>query len=227
MRCVVSGAFEFRCRRVFHGSTTRPLAAWQAGAVFLTGRWTEGTGLANDVLVLNADYEPLNICNVRRAIVLVYKGKAEVLHAHSNHDDVPAVPEPGLLRTVRPSVVKLRSHVRRPYTEMRVSRRSVFARDNFTCQYCGTMGKDLTLDHVRPKRHGGEMSWENLVTCCRRCNSRKADKTLEASGMQLMRPPRRPRCTSAIGLAKLAGVARHGVWQHYIPSLADFGGPLP
>jgi 5-methylcytosine-specific restriction endonuclease McrA len=182
--------------------------------------------MAHEVLVLNADYEPLNICNVRRAIVLVYKGKAEVLHSDSLHDEPESFPDSQSLRSMRPSVVKLRSHVRRPYTEMRVSRRSVFARDNYTCQYCGIAGKELTLDHIHPKRHGGEMSWENLVTCCRRCNSRKADKTLEASGMKLLRPPRRPRSTAAISLAKLVGGVRHGVWQHYLPSLSEFTGPV-
>jgi len=181
--------------------------------------------MGHEVLVLNADYEPLNVCNVRRAIVLVYKGKADILHEDSHGDaPVPSL-ETMSLRSMRPSVVKLRAHVRRPYTELRVSRRSVFARDNFTCQYCGVAGKDLTLDHVRPKRLGGGMTWENLVTCCRRCNSRKADKTPEACGMQLLRPPRRPRCNPAIGLAKLVGGVRQPVWQHYLPSLSELVGP--
>src|SRR5205085_9127033 len=102
-----------------------------------------------EVLVLNSDYEPLNVCNARRAIVLVYLGKAEVLHAH---DDASATMMEGVF--VLPSVVKLRSHIRRPLPELKLSRRTIFARDNFTCQYCGITTKDLTIDHVVPKGHG-------------------------------------------------------------------------
>jgi len=124
------------------------------------------------VLVLNNDYEPLNVCNVRRALVLVLLGKAEVLHV----DGVR-------LRTVDrviqvPSVVKLRYHVKRPLPELKLTRRTIFARDDYTCQYCGYRGKDLTVDHVLPKRLGGSDDWENLVTCCRKCNLKKGDKPL-------------------------------------------------
>lgn len=179
--------------------------------------------MGNEVLVLNSDYEPLNVCNVRRAICLVYKGKAEVLHEETvlfpASDAIPSGRFPAA-----PSVVKLRHHVKRPMPELRVSRRSVFARDNYTCQYCGTMSKDLTIDHVRPKRHGGPMSWENLVACCRRCNTRKGDKTPEKAGMALLRTPRRPRYTPYIELTKYVSGTRHGIWRDYLPVFADIGG---
>jgi 5-methylcytosine-specific restriction endonuclease McrA len=177
--------------------------------------------MRNEVLVLNSDYEPLNVCNVRRAICLVYKGKAEVLHEESPREDPPC--EGPALRSAMPSVVKLRHHVKRPLPELRVSRRSVFARDNYTCQYCGTMSKDLTIDHVRPKRHGGPMSWENLVACCRRCNTRKGDKTPEKAGMTLLRAPRRPRYTPYIELTQYVSGTRHRIWRDYLPVFADIG----
>ena len=120
--------------------------------------------MSQEVLVLNSDYEPLNVCNLRRAIVLIYLGKADVLHAHgetpTTNGTSSAAPRPlaqGGVLPVAPSVVKLRHHVKRPLPELKLSRRSVFARDNFTCQYCGMTSKELTIDHVVPKRHGGGM----------------------------------------------------------------------
>src|ERR1051326_7553503 len=101
-----------------------------------------------EVLVLNSDFEPLNVCHVRRALVMVYLGKADVLHENGHR----IATSDGDLTA--PSVVKLRHHVRRPLPELKLSRRTVFARDLFTCQYCGQSMKDLTIDHVVPKRHG-------------------------------------------------------------------------
>jgi 5-methylcytosine-specific restriction endonuclease McrA len=169
-----------------------------------------------EVLVLNSDYEPLNVCNARRAIVLVYLGKAEVLHAH--HDASATTIEGDF---VLPSVVKLRSHIRRPLPELKLSRRTIFARDNFTCQYCGVTTKDLTIDHVVPKRHGGPATWENLVCCCRKCNTRKSDKLLHQVGMKLYRPPRRPRYVPYISLTKYLVGRKNEIWRNYLPAFAD------
>lgn len=176
--------------------------------------------MGQEVLVLNSDYEPLNVCNLRRAIVLVYLGKADVLHAEE-HTQI-ASPEGEAMSL--PSVVKLRHHVKRPLPELKLSRRSVFARDNYVCQYCGATSKDLTIDHVVPKRHGGGALWENLVACCRRCNSRKGDKTPEKAGMKLLRQPRRPRYTPYISLNKYVAGTRHEVWRDYLPIFTDVGG---
>lgn len=199
--------------------------------------------MSQEVLVLNSDYEPLNVCNLRRAIVLVYLGKADILHARDEElamaaatgefadGDVPAHLVTSAARTAlasaegemiaAPSVVKLRHHVKRPLPELKLSRRSVFARDNFTCQYCGSQGKDLTIDHVVPKRHGGGMTWENLVACCRRCNTKKGDKTPEKAGMKLMRHPRRPRYTPYISLNKYVAGTKHAIWRDYLPIFTD------
>lgn len=166
-----------------------------------------------EVLVLNSDYEPLNVCNMRRAIMLVHLGKAEVLHVDS--------------RTLRsysdqwesPSVLKLRHHVRRPVPQLRLSRRGIFARDEYECQYCGLTGRELTIDHIVPKRLGGKASWENLVACCRRCNAKKGDKLLHQSGMRLRKEPRRPRFIPYISLAKYLAGQKNEVWRTYLPQL--------
>lgn len=168
-----------------------------------------------EVLVLNSDYEPLNVCNARRAIILVFLGKADVLHAH-DHEAMTA--EGSFLL---PSVVKLRSHVRRPLPELKLSRRTIFARDNYTCQYCGSTAKDLTIDHVVPKRHGGPATWENLVCCCRKCNTRKSDKFLHQAGMKLYRAPRRPRYVPYISLTKYLTGRKNEIWRNYLPIFAD------
>ena len=141
------------------------------------------------VLVLNQNYEPLNVCNARRAFVLLDRGKAEVLE----HAD-------GILRSPRyvfrlPSVIRLIYMIKRPQPEMRLSRREIFNRDRYTCQYCGKQTRDLTLDHVTPRHRGGEHGWDNLVSACKACNHRKAGRTPQEAHMRLIRQPCRPRIT--------------------------------
>src|SRR5207248_8709311 len=130
------------------------------------------------VLVLNARYEPLNVTTVRRAHVLVFKGKAEVLEQLER-------PLRSATSTFSwPHVIRLVSYVRVPRAVQRkISRRALFARDNWRCVYCGTSGGRLTLDHVVPRSKGGESIWENVVTACAPCNLRKGDRTLEQAGM--------------------------------------------
>ena len=175
--------------------------------------------MGHEVLVLNNDYEPLNVCNLRRAVVLVYLGKAEVLHTNSK-----------VIRTLSgsfdsPSVVKLRYHVKRPIPELRLSRRSILACDNYTCQYCGQQSRDLTMDHVAPKRLGGKSTWENLVCCCRKCNTKKGDKTLVQANMILQKQPRRPRYVPFVSLTKYLDGARNEVWRDYLPIFRDIPTP--
>lgn len=171
--------------------------------------------MENEVLVLNSDYEPLNVCNMRRAIVLVCMGKADVLHSSSRI--VTTID--GVL--VSPSVVRLKYHVRRPIPELKLSRRSIFARDSYTCQYCGQQPRELTLDHITPKRLGGKDTWENLVCCCRKCNGKKADKTLDQTNMRLLKMPRRPRYVPFISMTKYLAGTRHEVWRDYLPVFGD------
>src|SRR3989475_6486677 len=139
------------------------------------------------VLVLNASYEPLNVCTVRRAHVLVFKGKAELIEAL----DKP-------LRSATstfdwPHVIRLVHYVRVPRSVQRkISRRALFARDGWRCGYCGTTSGRLTLDHIVPRSKGGDSVWENVVTSCAPCNLRKGNRTLEESGLQLRTSPRAP-----------------------------------
>src|SRR5581483_129726 len=122
------------------------------------------------VLVLNATYEPINVCTVKRAIVLLLKEKAEVIE-HAEWQLRSAT------QTIaRPMVIRLVAYVRIPRETHRrkITRRAVFARDNWTCQYCGSRA-NLTVDHVVPRSKGGTSSWENIVASCAPCNHRKGN----------------------------------------------------
>ncbi len=138
------------------------------------------------VLVLNQNYEALNICRVRRAVILVIRGKAEVIEngrgeLHAMNASVPI-----------PSVVRLTQFVRRPRLQKRLTRFEVFNRDKYTCQYCGRESRDITLDHIIPKSRAGSHEWDNVVACCFACNLRKAGQTPAEAGMRLLRPPLPP-----------------------------------
>src|SRR5438067_5312009 len=146
--------------------------------------------MESHVLVLNQNYEPINVCNARRAVVLLDRGKAEVLENGA-----------GCLRSASaafplPSVIRLVYLIRRPRPQMRLTRREVFQRDRYTCQYCGLQGRDLTLDHVVPRHRGGKHTWENLVTACKACNHRKAGRTPAEARMKLLNEPHRPHVGS-------------------------------
>ncbi len=138
------------------------------------------------VLVLNQDYQPVNICQARRAVVLVFQGKAEILENGL-----------GLIKSVSyslpiPSVIRLAHLVRRPRFQRKITRYEVFNRDRYKCQYCNKETKELTLDHVIPRSRGGEHSWENVVSCCTHCNRHKAGRTPEEAGMKLICRPLPP-----------------------------------
>jgi 5-methylcytosine-specific restriction endonuclease McrA len=161
------------------------------------------------VLVLNASYEPLNVCSVRRAHVLVFKGKAEVLEEHGT-------PLRSATDTfARPHVIRLVQYVRVPRAAQRkISRRALFARDEWSCVYCGTTSGRLTLDHVVPRSRGGDSVWENVVTACAPCNLRKGDRLPEEASMTMRRPPRPPAPVLFIRLAAPAGLP--STWQRYL-----------
>jgi 5-methylcytosine-specific restriction endonuclease McrA len=164
------------------------------------------------VLVLNASYEPLNVTSVRRAHVLVFKGKAEVLEKleqplHSASDTYPW-----------PHVIRLVSYVRVPRAiQRKISRRALFARDNWRCVYCGTTAGRLTLDHVVPRSRGGDSVWENVVTSCAPCNLKKGNRLPEEIEMRLPNPPRPP---TPVLFIRLASPKIPVGWQPY---LAAFG----
>ncbi len=145
-----------------------------------------GHPLDDVVLVLNGNYEPLHVCTVRRAMGLLWQRKAQlVLNGRGYIHTVNA-------RFPIPSVIRLNYIVRRPRPRIRLSRREIFRRDNYTCQYCGKQGPPLTIDHVIPKERGGPTTWTNVVTACPTCNHRKGNRTPQEAGMPLRRPPQPP-----------------------------------
>jgi 5-methylcytosine-specific restriction endonuclease McrA len=165
------------------------------------------------VLVLNASYEPLNVTTVRRAHVLVFKGKAEVIEKldkplRSSTDTYP-----------RPHVIRLVQYVRVPQTlQRKISRRALFARDGWRCMYCGTSGGRLTLDHVVPRSRGGDSAWENVVTSCAPCNMRKGDRLLEEASMSLRIKPRPP---APVLFIHLAAARIPDGWEPYLNGFAS------
>ena len=142
--------------------------------------------LQRPVLVLNASYEPINVCAARRALVLLLKGVASVeehtpIHVHSSRQKMHV-----------PSVIRLLEYRRIPLQTRALSRKNILLRDRYTCQYCHKTlpSGELTLDHVMPRSRQGESTWENLVACCITCNNRKGSRTPEEAGMDLARSPR-------------------------------------
>lgn len=169
------------------------------------------------VLVLNQNYEPLHICNARRALVLVLGGKAEVLqedadvHLHSASDAFTV-----------PSVVRMMYLVRRPRPRVKLTRREIFLRDHHTCQYCGKATHDLTIDHVTPKSRGGTHTWENLVSACKECNHRKGGRTPEEARMRMKRAPFEPHAGAYYAIQRrLTERPRHD-WMPFIPGAEAF-----
>ncbi len=164
------------------------------------------------MLVLNATFEPINVCTVRRAVVLLLKEKAEVLEhgAHALHSSTATI--------ARPVVIRLVSYVRVPRDTHRrkITRRAVFARDDWTCQYCGARS-NLTVDHVVPRSKGGPSTWDNIVASCAPCNRRKGDAPLQKAGMVLRRSPRVPGPQIFI---QVASPRIPPAWRQYLPEAA-------
>jgi 5-methylcytosine-specific restriction endonuclease McrA len=167
--------------------------------------------LQQPVLVLNASYEPINVCAARRAIVLIIKGIAAAeefgdkkIHSTSHTLDLP-------------SVIRLLEYRRIPQQTRALSRKNILMRDRYTCQYCGASGSatNLTLDHVIPRSRGGGSSWENLATCCHPCNNRKGNRTPDEAGMKLAKLPRPFTLHTSRHLMRLLG---RGVeeWRKYL-----------
>lgn len=160
------------------------------------------------VLMLNQNYEPLTVCSARRAIVLMFQGKAEMIE-----------PADGLkIRTVRaeyslPSIVRLSQFKRVPYKRIMLTRKNILTRDRHQCQYCGTFKGPMTVDHVVPKKSNGNDSWENMVCACVKCNNKKGNRTPERAGMTLLRKPTRPSHITFI--QRHIGVTDHQ-WRQYL-----------
>src|SRR5919109_239959 len=173
----------------------------------------EGNGfsLHAPVLVLNASYEPINVCAARRAIVLVLKGvaMAEEENGHYLHA--------ARLAFRVPSVIRLLEYRRIPHQTRALSRKNILLRDRNTCQYCGEVlpSSELTLDHVVPRSRGGSSTWENLVGCCHPCNRRKGNQLPGEAGMHLMREPRAFNLHTSRHIMRLMGRS-DDKWRKYL-----------
>ncbi|MDO8670663.1 MAG: HNH endonuclease [Dehalococcoidia bacterium] len=160
--------------------------------------------------MLNQNYEPLNVCNIRRAFVLLDRGKAEVLEHGSGSLHTPT------RRLAVPSVIRLVYMIKRPRPQVRLTRREVFVRDSYTCQYCGIKSRDLTLDHVIPRHRGGKHTWDNLTSACKTCNHRKGSRTPDEARMHLYRQPQKPRPGSYYVFYQ--HFQHQDEWQKFIPA---------
>jgi 5-methylcytosine-specific restriction endonuclease McrA len=139
----------------------------------------------SSILVLNTDYLPINVTTFKKAFKLIYKGKAEIIE---DEDNIIITNKKSFRK---PTVIRLMNYVVIPYRKIILSRENIFKRDDGKCGYC-TSTKNLTLDHIKPKSKGGLNTWENLVTCCFSCNSKKGDRTPEQAEMKLLITPFRP-----------------------------------
>jgi 5-methylcytosine-specific restriction endonuclease McrA len=163
------------------------------------------------VLVLNLDYQPINICGTHRAVKLVFLGKAEILEDRGELLMSPGYAIP------RPSVIKLSHLVRRPQPQLKLSRKAIFARDHYQCQYCGRTGLKMTIDHIVPRHLGGTFSWENLVCACHACNARKGDRTTQESGLKLLKQPEKPSFIPYISYTLYRQSVDEENWRKYLP----------
>ena len=180
-----------------------------------TANATAGVGLRSSarVLVLNATYEPINVCTVRRAAVLVLKEKAEVLERGKR------ALRSERLTMERPIVIRLVTFVRIPRDAHRrkITRKAVLARDSWTCQYCGSRKPGLTVDHVIPRSRGGKSVWENIVASCASCNRRKGNRLPREIQMH---PASRPSAPGPTVFIRIASPTIPTAWRQYLPAMA-------
>jgi 5-methylcytosine-specific restriction endonuclease McrA len=176
------------------------------------------TPIHQPVLVLNQNYEPLNVCSLRRALLLVIGEKAEVLENNGG-----CVYSTNLVFDA-PSVIRLYRLIRRPRPKVKLTRKEIFERDHYTCQYCGLQTGDLTVDHITPRSKGGEHTWTNVVAACRPCNHRKGDKTIQEARMKLVREPFEPRASVYYAIERRLNASLADSWVKFLPGMES---PVP
>jgi 5-methylcytosine-specific restriction endonuclease McrA len=160
------------------------------------------------VLVLNANFEPIHVCSTRRAIGLILDGKANLIlngrgYIHTIKQTLP-----------RPSVIRLETQIHRPRPHVKLTRREIFRRDNYTCQYCGRHDIPLTVDHVIPRHMGGQHNWTNLVAACSACNHRKGGRKVDEARMRLAHIPKEPPASAFYIFGR--HLSDNGEWEPYI-----------
>lgn len=158
--------------------------------------------------MLNQSYEPMTICNLKKAFILLFLNKAELVEDQAG-------------KTVRsvnstfkwPSVIRLKNYVKTPYRKIIFSRKNILKRDNHRCAYCGRGDKPLTIDHIIPKSRGGEETWENLIAACTKCNNKKGDRTPAEANMPLLRKAFKP---THVAIIKNASNRLDENWKPYL-----------
>lgn len=189
-------------------------------------------GLNQQVLVLNRLWQAVNICTARRALTLLFEGRAQVVFespdgAFHTFDFAQwqSFSQKGggeeFIRSVSfkirvPRVIVLLIFDRFPKKEVKFTRHNIFERDRNTCQYCGQVfdRKDLNLDHVIPRDRGGPTNWENIVCSCIKCNTAKGNRTPNEAGMKLIKKPKRPKWRPFIQIN--ITFHKHDSWKHFI-----------
>ena len=164
--------------------------------------------LSAPVLVLNANYEPLNVCSTKRAVSMMISEKATMLEngrgfIRSITMDFPA-----------PSVIRLGRMIKRPRPSVKLSKSEIFRRDAYVCQYCGKKTIELTIDHIVPRSKGGSHSWDNLITACPKCNTKKGAKTKKEANMELLSIPKTPSASAFYMFKKYLN--KNETWLPYI-----------
>jgi 5-methylcytosine-specific restriction endonuclease McrA len=160
------------------------------------------------VLLLNANYQPLNVCSTKRAVGLLMMGKAEMLHNGRGYIKTVRISVP------RPSVIRLGYMVKRPRERVKLTKQEIFRRDNLTCQYCAVKARGLTIDHVKPRHRGGEHSWTNLVAACPDCNRKKGGRTIREARMNLIKLPKEPKPTAIYLYGSY--LSKNDDWRNYL-----------
>lgn len=201
--------------------------------------WAAGEALSASVLVLNRMYLAVHVISVRRALSLLCRELAEVIHiedggsyANYNFESWREIselksqfkePHEDWIRSVNfelqvPRVVRLLVYDRLPRQTIRFNRRNIFARDGNRCQYCGKrfITSELSLDHVRPRSQGGDTTWENIVCCCVKCNVKKGGRTPVQAHMQLIKAPVKPKRSPQLTI-KL-GNPKYESWKSFLDS---------
>lgn len=161
-------------------------------------------------LLINFSYEALSFLTFRRLIRMLIKGKVEIVAAWSHSLDL------GYTTIKYPAIVRMKYYVRRNRTGTRFNRRALFKRDMYQCQYCGKAltTKEITIDHVHPRKYGGKSSWENCVSCCQPCNAKKGDRTPEEVGMVLLNKPIMPG-KNWLATEYILMEEKHAAWSDY------------
>jgi 5-methylcytosine-specific restriction endonuclease McrA len=190
--------------------------------------------LSEPVLVLNRLWQAVNVIAAKRAFSLLASGHASVVY-EENEDfqifdmmdwvDFSQYNQPAsdmeIVHTVRysirvPKIILLSIFDKVPKKDLKLTRKNVFERDKYQCQYCGKRlpSEELNLDHVIPRHYGGKTTWENIVCSCVKCNSRKANRLPHEASMRLTRKPSKPQWRPVISIA--ARGRKHDEWKHFI-----------